>query len=262
METFGQRISSSQRCCHRYETFRVLSFEGHGWPVQQHAKKTETAAQCGRACHDNNRCMFYSHDSEQRCYLCATCELRSPASQWSEELRFRWLKKALKALAHNNHSALTSTVADSLFREPVVASSWARSSMPFVRMGAIPTPVSRLRYWLDSPAYTTAIYGPGGSVPATSDLRLIWLSLLPKAALREIGSVGVCGRVAPVPPLQPFFAYIGITENPTNAMWIARPILRPAPPNSWCGQHCMRRFMHAPCSAFAPTDIARPPTRI
>eukprot|EP00962_Isochrysis_galbana_P038168 scaffold13517_cov112-Isochrysis_galbana.AAC.1 len=167
-----------------------------------------------------------------RCFLCATCELRPPASQWSEERRFEWFAQAHNKLVRNK-SARAVDPANALSRPPVVATSWAQSTLPFYSVGAVPEPVRRLRAWLDSPAYTSAVYGPSGTVPPASELRVVWLSLLPPAALRQLASVGVCARVAPVPPLSPFFSNIGIHENPTNALWVARPDPRPAPPHSW-----------------------------
>jgi hypothetical protein len=176
--------------------------------------------------------MFFSHDSEMRCYLCATCELRPPASEWSEERRFSWLELAHSKIARNQ-SVRAVDPARALSRPPVVATSWTRSSQPFHSVGAVPEPVLRLRAWLESPAYRSALYGPSGTVPPASELRVAWLSLLPWAALRQLAGVGVCARVAPVPPFSPFFSNIGIKENPTNALWVAQPDTRAAPPHSW-----------------------------
>ena len=224
--------TAARRCLRRYKGFGAsIAFEGHGWPVG-FWPRTRTAEECARRCANLSSCMFYSHDSEMRCYLCASCELRRPASRWSEERRFDWIVQVHRFLRQNqSRSVLRALRAPSL--QPVVASSWARTLSPFVRAGAIPEAVRQLRAWLDTPEYTTAVYGEGGVVPPTSQLRVVWLSLLPKQALRQIAKVGICARVSPVPPLQPFFANIGIRENPTNAMWIAQPIPRPAPSHSW-----------------------------
>jgi len=143
----AQRISSSQRCCHRYWAFGAsLAFEGHGWPVGLFPD-TRTVEDCRSRCLAEKRCMFFSHDSEMRCFLCATCELRPPASQWSEERRFEWFAQAHNKLVRNK-SARAVDPANALSCPPVVATSWAQSTLPFYSVGAVPEPVRRLRAWL------------------------------------------------------------------------------------------------------------------
>eukprot|EP00962_Isochrysis_galbana_P043471 scaffold16564_cov136-Isochrysis_galbana.AAC.4 len=233
-----QLISSSERCCARYSSFGPWAFEGHG--VMAHPRRAmlrgvPDARACGEKCTALQRCRFYSHDTEQRCSLCRSCELRPAAPSSAEELRqganlaLRSPRRRVSASARGWLDPLT----------PVRVSSWAVSRARWAQSGAVPAPVDRLWRLLDASNYTSALYGPGTSLPPPLQLRVVWLHLMSGEAVRELGRAGVC-MVSPTPPERPFFSWIGIKENPWNAIWISHRFPRTAAPShTWIEvTHC------------------------
>ena len=116
---------------------------------------------CGRACSNESRCMFFSWSRRWKaCVLCATCELSSSV-------------------------VATSRAISSQFE------SWSRLELKEFR----PLPVTPRRPLLDDDAlqhdYSVKLYGSADRVP-TRSLRLVWLSLLPASALDALHRTAIC----------------------------------------------------------------------
>ena len=89
--------------------------------------------------------------------------------------------------------------------------SWSREPMP--------SQVEHLGMLLQE-EYSMQLYGAPNMVDIGS-LRVVWLSLLPAAALHEIArSGGVCKYESGY-PWRPFFTALDIFANPTDALWIS-----------------------------------------
>ena len=125
---------------------------GHGNWYQ----RTRGATGCRALCLDKPHCAFYSFDTERRCYLCSRCDLRPPSSSQSEDGRWRFERQA------RNKAQL---LLPQPRRNATTAVSFARRPATFVRVGAVPDAVRRLRGWLDGD-YATAVYGEGGEANA------------------------------------------------------------------------------------------------
>ena len=82
-------------------------------------------------------------------------------------------------------------------------------------------------------SYSEALYGARGRVDV--GLRILWVSLLPAAALEWLATVGVC-PVSSVPPWLPFYAVqdAGARGNPIDALWLHAPdTMLPLKSYSW-----------------------------
>lgn len=114
--------------------------------------------------------------------------------------------------------------------EDVLVSSWSRHPIPNV-----------LPPDLLNDEYSRALYGASGRVPS-STLRIVWLDLLPKAALEAIARVGACSKMNSGYPWRPLFSAIDLVANPHNALWISREwewLGLPVPNHSWVEvTHC------------------------
>jgi hypothetical protein len=217
-------ISSSERCCARYGSFGAWALEGHG--MLAHSRRAiftavPDARACGEKCMALKNCRFYSHDSEQRCFLCRSCELRPAAPSSAEERR----EISNQALRSARRRRLPRGWLEPL--APVNVSSWTISRARWVRRAAVAAPVDRLWRLLNASNYTAALYGPGGSLPPSLLLRVVWLHLMSSEAIGELSKASVC-QASPKPPERPFFSWIGIKENPWNAVWISRHFPRTA----------------------------------
>ena len=78
---------------------------------------------------------------------------------------------------------------------------------------------------------------------SSSDLRVVWLSLLPQEALLFISKVGIC-KMTPMAPERPFFVGIGIIGNTKDLLWISQRRASPVPSYGWV------EILH--CSIDAP----------
>lgn len=116
-------------------------------------------------------------------------------------------------------------------REGWKGRSDAAAPVRWVRQPGVPTPIRRLWSILSASNYSMALYGPGGTLPSLETLRIVWLPLLSRRALNLLAETGVC-MSSPKLPDRPFFSWIGIKENPWDALWISRPYPRTQVPSS------------------------------
>ena len=89
--------------------------------------------------------------------------------------------------------------------------------------------------------YSVTLYGAKGRVPI-DDLRILWLPLMPRAAIKLLARIGVCGWHAE-PPNRPFYLFHDLRNNPRAAVWIRKQLpVKSAPNHSWVEvTHCSRR---------------------
>jgi hypothetical protein len=201
---------------------------------------------CGEHCTALKGCRFYSFDSEQRCSLCRSCELRPAAPSSAEERR----EGANTALRLSRPPGPSWGWLEPL--APVNVSSWTVSRAQWAQSGAVPAPVDVLWLLLNASNYTSALYGPGGSLPPPPLLRVVWLHLMSGEAVAELSRVGVC-MASPTPPERPFFSWIGMRENPWNAIWISHRFPRTTAPS-----HAWVEVTHCALAQPPPTHVAMP----
>ena len=125
---------------------------------------------CGRACSNVSRCMFFSWSRRWKsCVLCASCELSSSVVATSTAIASQfesWSRLALKEFK----------LLPSVPRRPLLDDGTLQSD------------------------YSVALYGRPSCVPTTG-LRLLWLALLPEPALNALRRATICQWNA-MPPFQ------------------------------------------------------------
>lgn len=84
---------------------------------------------------------------------------------------------------------------------------------------ALPKPVDTIGDLLQE-QYSASLYGAPGRVD-TASLRLLWLPLLPDAALRAIGRLGGLCKYDSGYPWRPLFTALDIFANPVDSVWIS-----------------------------------------
>ena len=192
------RIHVAARCC-RWSCFvsgqaclgtgAVLGVMG-SQDGPQTRERPKTPQGCAAACSQRSRCTYFSHAAGlNACMLCSACDLDATT-------RGRW--------------------------NGVRFTSWARvpegASLAQYSSTSASQTVSGVLGPLLQAQYSSRLYGAPGRVDLHS-LRIVWLAMLPHAALRAIGEVGVC-RAEAKPPLQPFLTTIDLNANPRDAMWV------------------------------------------
>jgi hypothetical protein len=140
--------------------------------------------------------------------------------------------------------------------------SWLRSEGDGRLRRAQPVTHRTLQPLLQS-AYSQALYGAHDLVPMDS-LRVVWLEMLPRKALRTIAEgVGVC-KWESKPPLLPFYAMNDMRVNPRGAMWVHRPAseVRPASDHEWVEiVHCKNPFIEA-YRPLRPSRLVQAPWKL
>jgi hypothetical protein len=185
---------TTDRCCQRRVILTLAggSYEQHGQPVSTHgaAARNMSASleSCQQHCARTADCTFVSFSSgpPTHCQLCASCEL-------------------LPSFDGRIYSSFVRVAAPSTIRH-------------FKRVDPTAFPAAALQG-----AYSRALYGAPDRVPLQS-LRLVWLDLLPPAALGFATAVGVCQH-ASMPPLRPFMIIRDSVGriNPRDALWVRPP---------------------------------------
>lgn len=202
-------LSSSDRCCQRRAIFTGAGggFEQLGQPVGARGghRNVTSLATCQEACLRQVDCTTISFDAANRhCVLCAACELRRSFD------------------GNVFHSQILSET----------SVDWSGAAV-----AAFISPA-----WLQG-AYSTALYGAKGRVDVER-LRVVWLNLLPRAALHFAAfTVGIC-LGGSMPPHRPF--HVGrdpFMTNPIDALWITSPRPRPIESHEWVEvTHCAAAY--------------------
>lgn len=162
-------------------------------------KGTPDAEGCFEHCKSTDTCAFFSHSTRYRkCILCSACELEA----------------APAFVVHEKTLQLSQ-----------MYTSW--SMRPLAAFSSRSPPDDALMLALGSlqGEYSKRLYGKPGLVDS-STLRLVWLDLLPAAALEQLNTTGICG-VEAAGPWRPFFTSIDLFTAPLDAVWISRRNNRP-----------------------------------
>jgi len=160
---------------------------------------------CQANCSAHPKCRFYSYSVRPAsCILCTQCELVADAA-------FSSVGRFLASTTSLRHVAPTMVNAEML--EPFLQGN-----------------------------YSIALYGSPWRVNI-STLRIVWLSLLPDAALISLAKMGGACRLNAEPPWQPLYFMHDVVNNPIDALWVhSYRRAEPVPSHGWVEvTHCARR---------------------
>ena len=173
-----------------------------------HHSNTSTRATCAARCAADVRCSYFTHSGDDRHgrprNKCSLCRLCSPVGGAN-------------------------------------TSSWARGWPGASLQTSLETVTTVLGLYM--PAYSVALYGLEGAIELSS-LALIWLRLLPAAAIAALSRVGLCKRAA-LPPSKPFYYQHDFASTPRNAVWLGPRWQRgrPLDDHTWVEVvHCTRNI--------------------
>ena len=170
---------------------------------------------CLADCIATPSCAFFSHSRRfKKCIMCGSCEMEASGSFVTGKIRELSMQYT----------------------------SW--SLLPLSSFGAITPQATTGSPFLSlqlQRAYSHRLYNAPGLVEL-STLRVVWLSLLPRAALVLLNATtGIC-KLDATPPFHPFFASIDLYNSPLGALWISRSgsgRTQPIPNHSWAEiTHC------------------------
>lgn len=164
---------------------------------------------CSQQCDSTRGCLFFSHSQHFRsCVLCSACDLTADGL-WRGDMPKR-------------SSALHTDVGVRwLARQRPTYTSWARVGLydpvdPHRALAALEEELQG--------SYSSALYGKPGLVPRGGSLRLVWLQLLPAAAVELVKAIGIC-RSASMPPFAPLFSPISAAHPVGRASTSRLPLL-------------------------------------
>ena len=209
MPTLGnfRLLHDSAECCRHSSAFGALANVAWGAELWRSARRTAPApAVCQTHCSQNPRCTFFSHSAKrQSCTYCAACDLSATA---------------LTSASPRNLDKATNVA----LRWRVGHTSWAKGAFRvYERVDRHAVVHALVTQWLQT-NYSEQLYGRKSAVVAET-LRVVWLSLLPPAAL---DGMVACSQ-NPNPPLRPFFRPIGraaghhMATQPMHSVWIHQP---------------------------------------
>ena len=224
LESFSL-IDVAADCCHLYEpadtasraTLYITGLDVHqrGKELMRTRQGGNTPQACARLCSRKRNCLFFSvHRWNGECVLCSMCELQN-SSYHIYQYRVK-------------------------LHAPTEYSSW-RLGHGRLRQESGNNNLEQLFTALQG-AYSRSLYG-GPDLVDRSQLRIIWLELLPDRALELLVKLGVC-RMQGIPLIQPLFAPIsyGADINPANAIWVGRAKAHPVANYSWVEvTHCAEK---------------------
>lgn len=224
-----QRLHPSADCCRHKAAFGPLACVAYGVELWRTNRNTApTPAGCEAHCSENPACAFFSHSRRFRsCTYCSACDLTAGGLNAAHDTN---------ELDYGSREAL-------LWRPGY--SSWAKGEpRRYERVDKHAVVRDLTTRWLQG-NYSEQLYAGAGRInPET--LRIIWLTLVPRGALRGLTA---CKHNAK-PPLQPFFRPISNAHanDPAMSMWVHQ-----NGPHEPIASHGWAEITHCPGPKDGPT---------